>query len=121
MCGIYLTPRSAKPTQTLKMSIRVYDRNRERVERIHDKQDSMLSAEDMTRCNALKVAFNTIASTSGALRKGGVEFAVPIPKGTSEAALLCFVYSTRRVDERPILSGQDARGGMKDGGKAVFM
>lgn len=77
------------------MADRVYNRRFERIERIHDEQDTLIP--DLERCRQMKASFN-----SQLLKK---EFEVVIPPGTSEAAQLCFIYATRRVGERPIVNG----------------
>lgn len=103
------------------MANRVFSRRHERVERIHDKQDELLSKEDFDRCSTLRATFNAVAMKSAEVHQKEMELLISIPPKTTEAALLCFLYSTRRVGERPVLSKLDADGGMKDGlGTVLF-
>jgi hypothetical protein len=75
------------------MTTRVYNRRHERIERLHDEQDTLLSKEDLDRCQELKANFNRDLEREQLV----------IPPYTSEAALLCFVYATKRVGEKPIV------------------
>jgi hypothetical protein len=79
------------------MATRLIPRKAERLERIHDVQDSMMNAEDYNRCNELKHRYNMLVK-----EHGGDSFLIAIPPGTSEVAYNCFLYATKRVGERPI-------------------
>jgi hypothetical protein len=79
------------------MATRLTPRKAERLERIHDVQDSMMSAEDYKRCNELKDSYNKHVK-----QYGGDPFLIEIPPGTSEVAYNCFLYATKRVGEKPI-------------------
>ncbi len=83
------------------MEHRVFDRRHERIERINDQQDRMMLNEDRARCDELKARFNATAMKLGEAHKAELAFRVPVPRGTSETALLCFTWATRRVGEVP--------------------
>jgi hypothetical protein len=99
----------------------VIGRRARRIERLHDEQDRLLSFADMERCNHLKTTFNDYVDCSLHHNKNKeLRVVIEVPTRTSEAALLCFVYATKRAGERPILDGLDANGGMKHGGLVIF-
>jgi hypothetical protein len=79
---------------------RILGRRQERIEQLHDLQDSLLSPKDLETCNTLKKLYN-----EKVLKHFDVEpFTIELPLGIQEGAQLCFLYATRRMGERPTLS-----------------
>lgn len=73
----------------------------ERIEKIHDWQDTLLSKDELNQCNNLRLTYNEMVK-----RRGKSEFVVEVPIEVTDNALLCFMYATKRTGEKPVMTDE---------------
>lgn len=75
----------------------------ERIERLHDDQDTLLSKEERDKCNQLRAQFVFLSQMydKKAFTMGFSK------KEVSPSAELCFLYATRRIMEKPKVDRTD--------------